>query len=134
MSKNYAILSLGKVIDKIEVENVEEDANRVDRFTAIFNSEFFCKDITENKKVKLNSTWDGQSFSESEEERKEVAPYSIAFVSDNLIKAVVRVYTSKRYSLYKEAEVNGVSAIDVTEMNISEIKTGMSWDGTSFTE
>jgi|LauGreDrversion4_2_1035121.scaffolds.fasta_scaffold08038_10 hypothetical protein len=134
MSKNYAILSLGKVIDKIEVENVEEDANRVDRFSEIFNSSFFCKDITDYKKVKLNSTWDGQTFSESDEERKEVAPYSVAFVSDNVIKAVVRVYTAKRYNLYKEAEVNGVSAIDVTDMDVTAIKTGMSWDGTSFTE
>ena len=134
MSKNYAILSLNKVIDKIEVENVEDDANRVDRFAEIFNSDFFCKDITDYKKVKLNSTWDGQAFSESDEERKEVAPYSVAFVSDNVIKAVVRVYTAKRYNLYKEAEVNGVSAIDITEMDITAIKTGMSWDGTSFTE
>jgi hypothetical protein len=134
MSKNYAILSLGKVIDKIEVENVEEDANRVDRFSEIFNSNFFCKDITDHKKVKLNSIWDGQAFSESDEERKEVAPYSVAFVSDNIIKAVVRVYTAKRYNLYKEAEVNGVSAIDVTDMDVTAIKTGMSWDGTSFTE
>ena len=134
MSKNYAILSLGKVIDKIDVENVEEDGGRIDRFTALFNSEFFCKDITENTHVKLNSTWDGETFSESEEERKEVAPYSVALVSDNVIKAVVRVYTAKRYNLYKEAEVNGVSAIDVTDMDVTDIKTGMSWDGTSFTE
>ena len=134
MSKNYAILSLGKVIDKIEVDNLEDDATRVDKFTEFFNSDFFCKDITEQKKVKMNSIWDGQAFSESDEERKEVSPYSIAFVSDNTVKTVVRVYTAKRYNLYKEAEVNGVSAIDVTDMDATAIKTGMSWDGTSFTE
>jgi hypothetical protein len=134
MSKNYAILSLGKVIDKIEVENVDEDLNRVDRFSELFTSEFFCKDVTENKKVKLNSTWDGESFSESNDERKEVSPYSVALLSDNVVKAVVRVYTAKRYSLYKEAEVNGISAVEVPELNIDQVKTGMSWDGTSFTE
>jgi hypothetical protein len=134
MDKNYAILSLGKVIDKIEVENLEEDANRVDRSSELFSSNFFCKDITEYKKVKLNSTWDGQAFSEFDEERVSTAPYSIAFVSDNVIKGVARVYTVKRYNLYKEAEVNGVSAIDITDMDVTSIKTGMSWDGTSFTE
>jgi hypothetical protein len=134
MSKNYAILSLGKVIDKIEVENVDEDLNRVDRFSELFTSEFFCKDVTENKKVKLNSTWDGESFSESNDERKEVSPYSVALLSDNVVKAVVRVYTAKRYSLYKEAEVNGISAVEVPELDIDQVKTGMSWDGTSFTE
>ena len=134
MIKNYVLLSLNKVIDKIEVENVEEDANRVERFTDLFNSDFFCKDITENKKVKLNSTWDGNVFSEFGEERKEASPYSVALVSDNTIKAVVRVYTEKRYNLYKNAEINGISAIDVTEMDSTAIKTGMSWDGTYFTE
>ena len=134
MIKNYVILSLNKVIDKIEVENLEEDENRVERFTDLFNSDFFCKDITENKKVKLNSTWDGNLFSEFDEERKEASPYSVALVSNNTVKAVVRVYTEKRYKLYKDAEVNGISAIDVTEMDSTAIKTGMSWDGTSFTE
>jgi hypothetical protein len=134
MIKNYAILSLGKVIDKIDVENVEEDANRIERYSNLFSSDFFCKDITENKKVKLNSTWDGQSFSEFDTERKQVSPYSIALVSDNVVMGVVRVYTAKRYSLYKEAEVNGISAVDVLDMDVTAIKTGMSWDGTSFTE
>jgi hypothetical protein len=134
MEKNYAIISLGKVIDKIEVENVEEDMNRVQRFTELFSSEFFCKDITENKKIKLNSTWDGNSFSEFDDERKEFSPYSIALVSNDTIKTVVRVYTAKRYNLYKEAEINGISAVEVTEEQITGIKTGMAWDGTSFTE
>lgn len=134
MTKVWAILSLNKVIDKVEVENEPEDELRIDRFTDLLNSEFFCKDITENSKVKLDSVWDGTSFTESDTERKEVAPYSVALVSNNTIKAVVRVYTAKRYNLYKEAEVNGVSAIDVTEMDTTAIKTGMSWDGTSFTE
>ena len=134
MDKNYAILSLGKVIDKVEVDNLEEDANRLARSSELFNSDFFCKDITEYKNVKLYATWDGQAFSESDEKRPEISPYSIAFVSDNVIKGVVRVYTAKRYQLYKEAEINGVSAIDITDMDGTSIKTGMSWDGTSFTE
>jgi hypothetical protein len=51
-----------------------------------------------------------------------------------VVKGVVRVYTAKRYNLYKEAEVNGISAVDVLDMDVTAIKTGMSWDGTSFTE
>lgn len=134
MIKHYAILSLNKVIDKIQIENTEDDQNRIERFANLFASDFFCKDITENKKIKLNSTWDGNSFSEFDEERKEVSPYSVALASDNVIKTVVRIYTAKRVNLYKEAEVNGVSAIDITDMDVTAIKTGMSWNGTSFTE
>jgi hypothetical protein len=134
MIKHYAILSLNKVIDKIDVDNVDEDLNRIDRFSELFASEFFCKDITENKKIKMDSLWDGTSFSEFDEERKEVSPYSIAFVSNNIVKSVIRVYTLKRHGLYKEAEINGISAVEVSESDIDQVKTGMSWDGTSFTE
>ena len=134
MSKHYAILSLNKVIDKIDVDNVDEDLNRIDRFSELFASEFFCKDVTESKKVKLDSVWDGTSFSEFDEERKEVSPYCVAFVSNNIVKSVIRVYTLKRHNLYKEAEVNGISAVEVPESDIEQVKTGMSWDGTSFTE
>ena len=47
-------------------------------------------------------------FPESNDERKEVSPYSVALLSDNVVKAVVRVYTAKRYNLYKEAEVKEI--------------------------
>jgi len=134
MRKIWALISLNKIIDFVDLNESAEGVDRIERYTNIFNSDFFVKEITNNKKVKLNSVWDGNSFSEFEDERtnQDAANYYFAIVQDNKVAGVSKVFTKPKYDLYKQAEINGISAVEVTDMNFSTLKVGMSWDGTNF--
>lgn len=137
MKKVWALVVESQgVIDFVDLEETRDGLERLERMSELFQNQFFAKDITENKKVKLNSTWNENSllFSESQEERDIDGTYHIALVQDNIVKTIIKVWTEKRYNLWKAAELEGVIAIDVTEMDYSNIKIGMSWDGTAFTE
>ena len=137
MKKVWALVVESQgVIDFVDLEEARDGLERLERVSELFQNQFFAKDITENKKVKLNSTWNENSllFSESQEERDITGTYHIALVQENIVKTIIKVWTEKRYNLWKAAELEGVIAIDVTEMDYSNIKIGMSWDGTAFTE
>lgn len=135
MKKVWALVVSSKgIIDFVDIEETRDGLERLERLTQLFSNSFFAKDVTNNKKVKLNSTWnpDTSSFSEYEEERDMDGKYHFALVQENTIKTIVKVWTEKRYDLWQAAELEGVIAIDVTDMDYSTLKVGMSWDGTSF--
>lgn len=139
MRKVWALVVPSKgIIDFADLDETREGLERLERISELFQDEFFAKDITENKKVKIGSVWDPatSSFSEQEEERSITGKYHFALVpkSTNTVKTVVKVWTEKRYSLWQAAELEGVIAIDVTDMEYSQLKVGMLWDGTAFTE
>jgi len=123
------------IIDFLDLEESRDGLERIERISPLSQNDFFAKDVTENKKIKLGASWDPNSlsFSESETERDITGNYHFALVQDNTIKTIIKVWTSKRYDLWKQAELEGVIAVDVTEMEYSDLKVGMSWDGTSFT-
>lgn len=139
MKKVWALLVESKgIIDFVDLDETKDGIDRLERLSELFKNEFFVKDITENKKVKIGSVWNPStlSFSEYDEERPPKGTYHFAFISsvDNTVKTVFKVWTEKRYLLWQVAELEGVIAIDVTEMEYSQLKIGMLWDGTTFTE
>lgn len=137
MKKVWALVVDSKgVIDFVDLEESRDGIERLERVFELFKNPFTAKDITNNKKVKLGSIWneESSSFSESDTERDITGTYHIALVQDNTVKTIIKVWTEKRYELWKKAELEGVIAIDVTEMDYSNIKIGMSWNGTAFTE
>jgi hypothetical protein len=134
MRKVWALISSNKIIDFVDLKESADGIDRIERYSNIFNLDFFVKEITHNKKIKLNSVWDGNSFSESEDERPalDAANYYFAIVQDNKVVGISKVFTKPKYDLYKQAEINGISAVEVTDMNFSTLKVGMSWDGSNF--
>lgn len=134
MKKIWAIISSNKIIDFADMESMRDGEERLQRYSDIFSSDFFVKDITQNKKVQLGSTWDGANFSEFDSEISNMANYRFAIVSDNKVSGIVMVHTNNRWQLYKDAEVNGISAIEITDMSYSDFNVGMTWDGTNFVE
>lgn len=139
MKKVWALVVESRgVIDFVDLEETRDGLERLERASELFQNQFFAKDITENKKVKLGSVWDSDtsSFSEYEEERSITGKYHFALVSnvDNTVKTIIKVWTEKRHALWQAAEFEGVIAVDVTEMEYSQLKVGMLWDGTAFTE
>lgn len=137
MKKVWALIVSSKgIIDFVDMEETRDGLDRIERLSELFSNSFSAKDITDSKKVKLNSIWDPSTstFSEFEEERIMPGKYHFALVQDNTIKTIVSVWTEKRNNLWKAAELEGVIAVDVTDMEYSNLRVGMSWDGTSFTE
>ena len=139
MKKVWVLVVESKgIIDFVDLDDAEHGIDRLERASNLFETEFFAKDVTENKKVKIGSVWNPEtsSFSEYDEERTSTAEYNIALVDpvDNTVKTIIFVFTKKRHSLWKAAELEGVIAIYVTEMEYSQLKIGMLWNGTTFTE
>jgi hypothetical protein len=137
MKKIWALVVPSKgIIDFFDLEESRDGSERMNRISELTQNSFSTKDITENKKVKLGSLWDPNtsSFSESDDERSITGKYHFAIIQDNTVKTIIKVWTEKRYDLWKAAELEGVIAVDVTEMEYSALKVGMSWDGTNFTE
>ncbi len=134
MKKVWAIMSSNKIIDFVEMDLLKDGEERLQRYSDLFSSNFFTKDITENKKVQLGSTWDGNSFSEHDSEISNMANHRFALVSDNKVMGIALVHTKARGDLYKDAEINGISALEITDMPFSDFTVGMTWDGTNFVE
>lgn len=134
MKKIWALLSSNKIIDFVDLELLRDGEDRLARYTEMFSSSFSVKEVTEDRTVKLNSVWNGNSFDSLEGLRENTAKNYFALMSNNIVKGMVKTHTVARTDLYKSAEVNGISAVDVTDMSYADLKIGMIWDGTSFTE
>lgn len=134
MKKVWALLSSNKIIDFVDLELLRDGEDRLARYTEMFSSSFSTKEVTEDRTVKLNSVWNGSSFDSVEGLRENTAKNYFALINDNIVKGMVKTHTVSRANLYKSAEVNGISAVDVTDMSYADLKIGMTWDGTSFTE
>jgi len=135
MKKVWALLSSNKIIDFLDLEDLRDGEERLERYTQLFSSSFFVKDVTEDKTVKLNSVWNGTSFESTEDLRKHTTSKNyFALINNNVVKGIIKTHTVSRANLYKAAEVDGISVVDVTEMAYADLKIGMTWDGTSFTE
>lgn len=134
MKKVWALLSSNKIIDFVDLELLRDGEDRLARYTEMFSSSFSTKEVTEDRTVKLNSVWNGSSFDSVEGLRENTAKNYFALINDNIVKGMVKTHTVSKANLYKSAEVNGISAVDVTDMSYADLKIGMTWDGTSFTE
>jgi hypothetical protein len=138
MKKVWALVTnTSGIIEFIDLEESRDGLERLERYTSILSNPILLKDVSNNKKVQIGSAWDPNtsSFVEGELERKATdSPYAFAIVQDNSVKGIIKVWTEKRKALFNIAESEGVIAVDCTDMEYSNLKIGMSWDGTQFKE
>lgn len=137
MKKVWALVTQSHgIIDFVDLEETRDGIERIERYTNLFSNPFIVKDVTDLKKVKRDSVFDPEtsSFSEFETERSLSGNHHFAFIQDNLVKGIIKLFTEKRYSLWQSAELEGVIAVDCSDMDYSELELGMSWDGTTFTK